>query len=406
MKLLNIALKDLLQLVRDWKTVVFLILMPVLFTVFFILAFQDGYSEHKLPEKNFSIGILNNSNESAVSGLLSQYLDERETLSVKFLERNSPLSIRNQLEEGTLDLIVLLASDFRFENSLQGISLIVDETVDSGKTAINIVNTALKQVENSLKIARISTDYYTEKDPSATDEETEAYFREALVLAEKGWERKKIEIELIDVGSSAGEGVRKSELTAPTQTSPGMIVQFAVFGLITSAMIIVLERKSGAFDRILTTPVTKATVVGGHTTATFLTVCIQEMILVLFGYLVYDVPYFSSPPALLLMIVSIAFWASGMGLFIGAVSKQEEQVVVISLIFMFVLCVFGGAWFPLELAGPAFIAAGKFFPSAWAMTGLQNIIVRGLGLSSVLFPAFILLVYGVFFFGLAVWRFK
>jgi len=42
----------------------------------------------------------------------------------------------------------------------------------------------------------------------------------------------------------------------------------------------------------------------------------------------------------------------------------------------------------------------------WAMDGFQNIILRRLGLDSVLLPAGILLAYAVVFFGLAVWRFR
>ena len=38
--------------------------------------------------------------------------------------------------------------------------------------------------------------------------------------------------------------------------------------------------------------------------------------------------------------------------------------------------------------------------------GWQNIVVRGLGLGSVLLPAGILLAYTAAFFGLAVWRFR
>jgi len=45
-------------------------------------------------------------------------------------------------------------------------------------------------------------------------------------------------------------------------------------------------------------------------------------------------------------------------------------------------------------------------PSAWAMTGLQNILMRGLGLSASWLPAGILLGYALGFLGLAVWRFK
>jgi hypothetical protein len=40
------------------------------------------------------------------------------------------------------------------------------------------------------------------------------------------------------------------------------------------------------------------------------------------------------------------------------------------------------------------------------MDGFQNIVVRGLGLGSVLLPAGLLVAYTVAFFGLAVWRFQ
>jgi hypothetical protein len=40
------------------------------------------------------------------------------------------------------------------------------------------------------------------------------------------------------------------------------------------------------------------------------------------------------------------------------------------------------------------------------MDGLQNIVVRALGLGSMLLPAGILLAYTAAFMGLAVWRFR
>jgi ABC-2 type transport system permease protein len=61
---------------------------------------------------------------------------------------------------------------------------------------------------------------------------------------------------------------------------------------------------------------------------------------------------------------------------------------------------------PLEVTGEAFQTIGHLLPTAWAMDGIQNIIVRGLGLESVLLPAGIMLVYAVALFALGAWRFK
>jgi ABC-2 type transport system permease protein len=66
----------------------------------------------------------------------------------------------------------------------------------------------------------------------------------------------------------------------------------------------------------------------------------------------------------------------------------------------------GGAWFPLEGSGKTFAMIGHLTPAAWAMGGYQNILMRGLSLNSIWLPVLMLVSYGLFFFLLAVWRFR
>jgi len=106
------------------------------------------------------------------------------------------------------------------------------------------------------------------------------------------------------------------------------------------------------------------------------------------------------------VMLALALWVGGLGLLIGTFSKGEEQVIMWTMIAMFTLTALGGAWFPLEFTGKAFNTIGHLTPGAWAMDGFQNIIMRGLGLSSVLLPVGIMLAYAALFFGLAIWRFR
>ncbi|NTV36247.1 MAG: ABC transporter permease, partial [Anaerolineaceae bacterium] len=191
-----------------------------------------------------------------------------------------------------------------------------------------------------------------------------------------------------------------------TQSSPGMIVQFVIFGLITCANIIVVERKSGTLDRLRTTSMGRAEIIAGHMLAMFVLIFTQETILIVFGSLVLKVGYLSQPLATLVMMIAMAIWSASLGLLIGVLASNEERVILYSLGAMFVFTSLGGAWFPLDVSGKAFSTIGHFTPAAWAMDGLQNIILRGLGLNSVLLPAAILLGYTALFFGLAVWKFR
>jgi len=184
------------------------------------------------------------------------------------------------------------------------------------------------------------------------------------------------------------------------------MVQFSIFGLITSAMVLVLERKSGTLQRLMSSPIRQMEVIAGHVVAMFLVIFTQQLILVLLGQFVFGVNYLRQPFAILLMIATLALWAASLGLLISAISRKEDQVITLSLIAMFIFAALGGAWFPLEVAGKAFAAIGHMLPTAWAMDGFQNILMRGLGFQSVLMPAGILLAYALGFFGVAIWRFR
>ena len=190
------------------------------------------------------------------------------------------------------------------------------------------------------------------------------------------------------------------------QSSPGMIVQFAIFSLITSASILVLERRGGTLRRMLTAPVYRAESMAGHLLAMFAIVFLQGVLLVALGQLAFGVDYLRAPLGTLVMVTALALWVTSLGLLIGALARGEEQVVIFSLIAMFLFASLGGAWFPLEIAGEAFAAIGHVLPTAWAMDGLQNIVVRGQGLRSTLLPAGVVLAYAAGFFGLAVRRFR
>ena len=187
-------------------------------------------------------------------------------------------------------------------------------------------------------------------------------------------------------------------------TAPGMMLQFAIAGLLTAAQVIVSERKSRTLQRLLTTATHRIHIVLGHYLAIFLLIFTQFTILITFGQLALKIDYLRVPSATLLVAFSAALCISAMGLLIGILARSEEQALIFSLVPMFVFSGLGGAWVPLEVTGATFRAIGHLSPVAWALDGFENIVARGLGIGSVLLPAAALLGYAVLFFSLAVWR--
>jgi len=183
-------------------------------------------------------------------------------------------------------------------------------------------------------------------------------------------------------------------------------VQFAIFGLVTSAQILMQERKTRTLQRLMTTTLPAWQIVAGHLLAMFSITFLQTLMLLVFGQWVLHVNYLREPLGTLLVAVALGLWVSSMGLLIGLLAKGDDQVILFSMLAMFIFSALGGTWFPLDVSGGAFASIGRWMPSAWAMTGLQNILIRGQGLSSAWLPAGALLIYAFGFFGLAVWRFR
>jgi ABC-2 type transport system permease protein len=168
----------------------------------------------------------------------------------------------------------------------------------------------------------------------------------------------------------------------------------------------VAERKTRTLQRLATTNMSRAEVLGGHALAMGALVLAQQVILAAAGQWVFGVDFLREPLGLGLVMLALALWVACLGLLVGVLAREEQQVIMVALIAMFIFSAMGGAWFPLEVTGPTFAAVGHVFPSAWAMDGFQNLLVRGLGASSALLPAAVMLAYAAAFLGLAVWRFR
>ena len=398
MRVIDLALKDLLQIVRDWKSAVFLVVMPILFTLFFGTIFgSSAEGDPRLP-----VGFVSYDQSDALSASLHTLLEASDAIRPVVLEGDEADSAAGSVSDGDLAGAVIVPAGFGEQARL---TVIVDQNTPAGQTASSAVQAAVTRLLGAVETARLSAEAFEARKGFESETARRAYLDESLSLASDAWLQPPLTVSVEQSGAQVGEG---AELSANvyTQSSPGMIVQFVVFGLNTSAMVLVLERKSRTLQRLLTTPITRTQVIAGHVLAMFIVVFLQQVLYVAFGQLAFGVDYMRQPLAILLVMAALALWVSSLGLLIGAASKSEDQVIMWSLIAMFVFSAMGGAWFPLDVTGKAFAAIGHLMPTAWAMDGFQNIVLRGLGLSSVLLPVGILLAYAVVFFGLAVWRFR
>jgi len=404
MRVIDLALKDLRQLVRDRSTAFFMIAMPIVFTLFFGLIFggQGDETDPRLP-----VAFLNHDSGDPLSANLSSLLEASDAIRPILVEQSSAEAVGEMVGDGERAAALVVPAGFG-QGILDGApakaTIIVDQSQPSGQTALHAIETAMTRLLSIAQISRISTEAFETRSSFENTAARQAYRDDALSLASEAWRDPPLSVTVEKAAGSSKEDELLDNYY--TQSSPGMIIQFTIHGLMMSGMVMVLERKTGTLRRLLTTPMTRAQIIAGKTLSTLVPILVQETLLVAVGQFAFGVNYLREPLATLLMMVALALWVSGLGLLIGALAKAEEQVHTWSLIAMFVFSALGGAWFPLEITGKAFATIGHLTPTAWAMDGFQNIVVRGQGLSSVLLPVGILLAYAAVFFAVAIWQFK
>ena len=395
MKILDISLKDLKQILRDKNSALFLVAMPIVFTLFMGFAYRSGEDGNQT-EPKIPVAWVEPEPASQLGAALLSTLEKSGEFEISY----SDLEEASQtLQQGKIDGIILMPADFDGliqDNKNPQVTLITGEDENKGQALYQMLRLPLSQLFSAVEIGRINADLQSDS----------AEFFPTFDLA---WEKWSTSNSTSMVLMEKAIGVKEESWFGDNpynQASPGIIVQFAILSLVTSAQILVQERKIRTLQRQMTTSLRTWQIVAGHLFAMFALVFMQTLLMILFGQFVLNVNYLRVPLGVMLLSISVGLWVACMGLLIGVLAKSDNQVVLYSMLAMFILSALGGTWFPIETAGNTFSAISKVFPSSWAMIGLQNILMRGLGLSSLWQPIAILLAYAFGFFLLAVWRFR
>jgi ABC-2 type transport system permease protein len=395
MKILDICLKDLTQVLRDKKSLLFLVAMPIFFTLFMGFAYNSGGETDASTDSRLRLGWVNNDPGGLLATQLFDLLSKSDSV---ILAELAPEAVSDSLRKGEIAgaLVVPAGYSQQVQAGAGQLTLIADLNTPQGQSLFQSLRTPVTHLISAVEIARLSAE--TAANP--------AEFAPSFSAASQAWTETD-SASLVKVEMAVAEPEQAWYGNNPfNQASPGILVQFAIFGLVTSGQILVQERKTRTLQRMISTSLRPWQIIAGHLLAMFALVFIQELLLVVFGQLALGVNYAREPFGVLLISLALGLWIASMGLLIGVLVKDDSQVILFSMLAMFIFSALGGTWFPLEVSGEAFAAIGRFMPSTWAMIGYQNILIRGLGLESAWLPALVLLAYALGFFGLAVWRFS
>jgi len=404
-KILDIAGKDLLQMLRDWKFLFFLLIMPAGFTLLMGFVFGGAYQTEA--DSRLLVALVDQDG-STLSESFLKVLESSDAIRVELRDVSADLD--EAVDDGEIAAALVLPKGFGASieaGEPVDLDLTVDPDSPASQTARNEIQALASRFTGAVKSARFSLEVYQESTASLTETARQEFFNAALEAALLAWQDPPVTLEVTDAVLVKDDPVDLAYgSSAYAHSSPGMMAQFAIAGLIPAASVLVIERKTRVLARMLTTATNRAQILAGHFLTMFLMILAQFLILTLFAQLLLGLDYYTPPWATLVMIIVTALFAASLGMLIATLAKTEEHVIVLTMLPMFVFSALGGAWMALEVMPASMQTIGHLSPVAWIMDGFKGILIRGWGLEQVLLPAGVLLLFTLVCLGFSLWKFK
>jgi linearmycin/streptolysin S transport system permease protein len=379
-KALVMAGSGLRRLARDRLALFFLVLLPVVIILIVGLAFGDAGSE-RLPVGVAEEGAGRLGNELRAELEASPALDARAY--------DDADAVRKAVRRGVVAAGVVVPDGY--DEALRAgrradVTFVTDQSRPAPAPVRSAVAAVVARQAAQVKAARLAAE--TAGVPFDTA------LARARALADG---QPRIRVEATTVGG------REDALPAGfNYTAPANLVLFVFITSMAGAASLIEARRLGVTRRLLATPTTAATILFGEALGRFAVALLQGLIIFLVGWLVFGVDW-GDPPAALLLLVTFALVATGVGLLLGSVLRNAEQATSIGPPVGIALGMLGGCMWPLAIVPAPMRAVGHLFPQAWAMDGFIALIARNAGLTGITRQ---LAVLAAVLLALATWRLR
>lgn len=183
------------------------------------------------------------------------------------------------------------------------------------------------------------------------------------------------------------------------------LILFMFIISLTASAALIESRRLGVSTRMLSTPTSMRTVVGGEALGRLGVVLVQGIYIMLATLLLFQVDW-GSPVGALAVLLAFSLVGAGAGLLMGSVFRNDQQAGGVAVLIGLGLAALGGCMAPLDIFSPTMRTVAHFTPHAWAMDAFAELVRYGGGLGDILPELGVLLGFAVVLLGLAVWRLR
>jgi len=406
-----IAKKDLLQVLKDRSS--FLLLLVVPLALIAVIGAAFGGFTNSSSQIAITVAINNQDNGYVGKAVVDTLKIDKSSLKITVNAYNSADKVTQQVKDSNADAGVVIPAGTTDTLIKTSVSTKTTENLvkvyslpNSSDARVAIVQNLVSNIVNQLVSAQYAGS-------SAVSQVYKVCNVPGNHCAQQTIDTATIAQSVGNASAVAAQNTQVQPLPAGQapktntfdQTVPGYAVFFALFGLNAVAATILQEKEDGTFRRLLIAPIQKYSLLGGKVLAQFILTLLQLAILFAIGYLVFHLDV-ASWPALILLLIGASFATTGLGILLVSVVKTRRQLNPIVTLVTLITAAIGGAWWPLFLEPTWMQQIAKVGVTAWAMEGLNAIMIYGKGFESAVPDIIGLLGYGVICFLIALRFFR
>ena len=183
----------------------------------------------------------------------------------------------------------------------------------------------------------------------------------------------------------------------------GFSLFFSMYTMVFGVGTILYDRQYKTWQRMMITPVSKASILGGSMIVTYFAGAVQLGILVIAGKYLLKIDWGNSLAGILLVVAAFVFAVTAMGLLLSGLVKTHAQLSSVTPVLLTSTAMLGGCMWPLDIVNnKVLLFLAELTPQKWAIQGMEDIASRGMGFEAAVLPSLILAGMGLIFFAAGV----
>ncbi len=412
MKILDIALKDLVRSTRSLFLIGMALAAPLLLTALIYFAF-GSISSGTMSRASTKVGVVNadvlpeNSLREMSLGetIRSRFFDDSVKSWITASDYADEAAARAAVDAQEIGVAVIIPATFT-EDYLAGktdtaITILQDPTLTIGPTVVRDMVTSVLDGDMGGGIAyTVVNERMTANgkilDPASTP---------SLINRYINWYADFQRV-LFDIPEKAALTVKSpavsGDMTDSVRTMMGLVMsgQLIFFSFYTGAyamMSILQEAEEGTLARLFTTPTDRTTILAGKFLAVFITVILQGAVLLIAGHYLFKINW-GEPGSLTLSLLGQMFASVGLAVLLVSFIKTSKQAGPIFGGGLTMLGMISGL-FTANMKIDIFNTMGNFTPQGWVLKAWK-LSIAGQPVSELIVPFIVMFAMGLVMFAI------